>query len=53
MSPPYSASKNKSTKETSMKQVVKSLCYLLHAGFLLAVLFDPEDVGEVFLRSVG
>jgi hypothetical protein len=24
-------------------------CYLLHAGFLLGLLFEPEDVGDMFL----
>jgi hypothetical protein len=27
-------------------------CYLLHAGFLLSLFFDPEDGGEIFLRNV-
>jgi hypothetical protein len=27
--------------------------YLLHAGFLLDLFFDPEDGSDVFLRSVG
>jgi hypothetical protein len=28
-------------------------CYLLHAGFVLGLFFDPEDVGEIFFRNVG
>jgi hypothetical protein len=24
-------------------------CYLLHAGFFLGLLFDPEDEGDMFL----
>jgi hypothetical protein len=27
-------------------------CYLLHAGFLLGLFFDPEDGGDMFLRNV-
>jgi hypothetical protein len=27
--------------------------FLLHAGFSLALLFKPEDVGEMFLRNVS
>jgi hypothetical protein len=30
-----------------------SACYLLQAGFLLALFFDPEDGDEMFLRNVG
>jgi hypothetical protein len=36
MSPPSSGSKNK----------------LFHAGFLLALLFDPQDA-DMFIRNVG
>jgi hypothetical protein len=28
-------------------------CCLLHAGFLLGLLFYPEDGGDMFLRNVG
>jgi hypothetical protein len=27
--------------------------YLLHAGFLLGLVFDTEDVGDVFCQNVG
>jgi hypothetical protein len=27
--------------------------YLLHAGFLLALFFDPVDGDDMFLRNVG
>jgi hypothetical protein len=29
-----------------------STCYLLHAGFLLVLFFNPEDGGIMFLRNV-
>jgi hypothetical protein len=28
-------------------------CYLLHAGFLLSLFFDPEDDGDMLLRNVA
>jgi hypothetical protein len=28
-------------------------CCLLHAGFLLRLLFDAEDRGDIFIRSIG
>jgi hypothetical protein len=31
----------------------KLACYLLHAGFLLALFFDPEAGGDISLRNVG
>jgi hypothetical protein len=34
-------------QETSMKQAK------FRAGFLLRLLFNPEDGGEIFLRKVG
>jgi hypothetical protein len=26
---------------------MKSICYLLRAGFFLGLIFDPEDAGDV------
>jgi hypothetical protein len=43
MSPPSSGCKNKARKKPG--------CYLLHAGFLLGLFFDPEDGGDTFLRN--
>jgi hypothetical protein len=28
-------------------------CSLLYAGFLLGLIFDHEDGGDIFLRNVG
>jgi hypothetical protein len=28
-------------------------CSLLHAGFLLRLLFSPEDGGDIFFQKVG
>jgi hypothetical protein len=28
-------------------------CCLLHAGFLLGLIFNPEDGGDMILRNVG
>jgi hypothetical protein len=35
------------------RQAVCSACYLLHAGFLHGVLFDPADGTDIFLRNIG
>jgi hypothetical protein len=32
---------------------LSSACCLLHSGFLLGFIFDPEDGGDMFLRNVG
>jgi hypothetical protein len=33
-------------------EVSRSACDLLHAGFVLGLVFDTEDGGDVFLRNV-
>jgi hypothetical protein len=47
MSPPTSGSNNKSNKKP------ESACYLLQAGFLLGLLFDPEEGGGMFIQNIG
>jgi hypothetical protein len=32
---------------------VSQACCLLHAGFFLGLLLDPEDGGDKFLRNVS
>jgi hypothetical protein len=41
----------KDKHKTSLKYSFS--CWLLHAGFLLGLLFNPEDGGDMFLRNVG
>jgi hypothetical protein len=31
----------------------RAACCLLHAGFLLGLLFNPEDGGDILLRNFG
>jgi hypothetical protein len=33
--------------------IYSSACCLLHAGFLLGLLYNTEDGGDVFLRNIG
>jgi hypothetical protein len=40
-----------SLQETSMKQA--SACYLPHSGYLLGLLFNPEDASSMFLQNVS
>jgi hypothetical protein len=49
MSPPSSESKNNPIKTPAWS----SACYLLHAGFLPGLLFNPDDGGDIFLLNVG
>jgi hypothetical protein len=54
MSPPSSRSKNK-LKRNQPEAVNKQLaqyCYLLHAGLMFGLLFDPEDGCNMFLRKI-
>jgi hypothetical protein len=30
----------------------QATCYMLHAGLLRSLFFDPEDGGEMFLRKI-
>jgi hypothetical protein len=30
-----------------------SACFLLHGGFFLGLLFNPEDGGSMFLKNVA
>jgi hypothetical protein len=32
----------------TVKEYSKKECYLLHAGFLVGLFFDPEDGGDMF-----
>jgi hypothetical protein len=49
MLPPSSGSKN-----NPRKQVANSpACFLLHAGYLIGLFFDPEDDGSMSLQNVS
>jgi hypothetical protein len=43
--------KNMVCEVWSRKQVEPSVCYLLHAGFLLGLFFNPEDRCNTFLQN--
>jgi hypothetical protein len=38
--------------EEYAKQETIRASYMLHAGFILGLLFDPEDGGDIFLRNL-
>jgi hypothetical protein len=52
MSPPPSGLNSKPSKDPSMNQIAEISYYLLHAVFLLGLLFNPEDEGGTFFRNV-
>jgi hypothetical protein len=37
------------SKARKNQHATDSDCWLFHAGFLLGLLFDPEDKGDIFL----
>jgi hypothetical protein len=45
--PPFSA---RNQREAGSKNI--HACYMLHAGFLLALFFDPDDGGDTFLGNI-
>jgi hypothetical protein len=40
-------------KKPSKKSARSRAFYLLRAGFLLALFFDPENGSDMFLRNIG
>jgi hypothetical protein len=45
--------KNISPPSLGSKNNPSSAFYLFHAGFLLGLFFDPEDVGDMLLLNVS
>jgi hypothetical protein len=50
---PRSLLKSTDVSEEHVASILSSACYLLRAGFLRGLFFDPEDGGDMFLRNVG
>jgi hypothetical protein len=50
ISPIFSGSMSRPNKKTEKST---STGYLLHAGFLLGLLLNPEDGGDMFLRNIA
>jgi hypothetical protein len=40
------------SRSVAEEDYIKETCRLPHAGFLLGLLFNPEDVDDMFLRNV-
>jgi hypothetical protein len=49
----FSAAAEKLLKSLRTSDKQSSACYLLPAGFLLALYFNPEAGGDMFLRNAS
>jgi hypothetical protein len=45
--------RNMSPPSSGVKGKASFTCCLLYAGFLVGLLFSPEDGGDMFLQKVG
>jgi hypothetical protein len=43
----------RNTANSEAGETVGSLCCLLHVGFMLGILFNPEEGGDILFRNVG